>query len=164
MQFDMDLQRQPRIKHQFTDALSRSHDDGATVDDSFPGDNTTKMTYRGPQGPVLDGISLGQLGIEGINNNNALPLTVLAAVTFIPDLPPVDINPVRHKSRAHSLDFAPILPKALISDARGGVAFGHLMTFFNSQVSRTTPGEHWSAPARTVWQPAQCSNELVQEI
>ena len=48
---------------------------GATVDDSFPSDNTTKGTYRGPLGPVLDGVHLGRLGIEGINNNDALPLT-----------------------------------------------------------------------------------------
>ena len=70
MQYDIDLQWRPGTKHQFADALSRSHglDRGATVDDSLPGDNTTKKTYRGPQGPVLDGVHLDQMGIEGINN------------------------------------------------------------------------------------------------
>ena len=86
---------------------------GTTVDDSFPGDITTKRTYRGPQGPVLDGVPLGQLGIEGINNNNALPLTVLAAVTFTSDLPPADTNRVGHRPRALSLDSAPMLLKAV---------------------------------------------------
>ena len=84
MQYDMELQWRPGTKHQFADALSRSHGHktrGATVDDSFPGDSTTKRTYRSLQGPVLDGVPLGQLGIEGINNKNAPPLTVLAAVS-----------------------------------------------------------------------------------
>ena len=123
MQYDMELRRRPRTKHQFTDALSRSHGhktSGATVDDSFLGDRTTKTTYRGPQGPVLDGVSLGQLDIEGISNNDALPLTVLAAVTFTSDLPPVDTNPVGHKPRAHSLDFAPMLPKAVVTGCGEG--------------------------------------------
>ena len=63
---------------------------------------------------MLHGIPLGQLGIEGINNNNALPLTVFAAVTFTPDLPPVDINPAGHRSRAHLMDSAPILLKTVV--------------------------------------------------
>ena len=116
MQHDMGLLGRPGTRHQFVDALSRSHDNktqGATVDDSFPGNNTTKSTYRGPQGLVLDGVPLGQLGIEDINNS-ALPLTVLAAVTFTPDLPLVDTNPAGHRSRAHSLDSAPILPKTVV--------------------------------------------------
>ena len=99
MQYDMELQWRLVTKHRLDDALSRSHDKrtrGTTVDDSFPGENTTKGTYRGSQGPVLGGIPLGQLGIEGINNNYALPLTVLAAVTFTPDLTPVDTSPVGH--------------------------------------------------------------------
>ena len=117
MQYDMELQWRPGTKHQFADTFSRSHDNetqGAPVDDSFPGDNTTKRTYRGPQGPVLDGVLLGQLDIEGINNNNALPLMVLAAVTFTPDVPPVDTNPVGHRFRAHSRNSAPVLPKAVV--------------------------------------------------
>ena len=123
MQYDMDLQWRPGSKHQFADALSRSrsHDTrGNTVDDSFPGDNTTKGTYRGPLGPVLDGIPLGRLGIEGVNNNEALPLTVLAAVTFTPNLPPTDTNSVGQRSRAHSLDSALTLPKAVVIGCGGG--------------------------------------------
>ena len=82
---------------------------GATVDDSFPGNSTTKKTYRGPQGSVLDGVPLGQLDIEGFNKNNALSLTVLAAVTFTLDLPP-DTNPIGHRS---TLDSAPMLPNVV---------------------------------------------------
>ena len=99
MQYDMELLWRLVTKHRLDDALSRSHDErtrGTNVDDSFPGENTTKGTYRGSQGPVLGGIPLGQLGLEGINNNYTLPLTVLTAVTFTPDLTPVDTNPVGH--------------------------------------------------------------------
>ena len=38
------------------------------------------------------------------------------------------------------------------------------MTFLNPQVSSITTGRHWSEPAGTVRQPAQCLNELIQEI
>ena len=117
IQYDMELQWRPRTKHHFADSLSRCYGHktrGATVDDSFPSESTMKRTYRGPQDPVLDGVLLGQLGIEGINNNNALPLTVLGVVTFTLDLPPVDINPVGHRPRAYSLDSAPMLPNVVI--------------------------------------------------
>ena len=123
MQYDMELQWRSVTKHKFTNVLSRSHDNktrGATIDDSFPGDNTPKRTYRGPQGPVLDGLPLGQLVIESINNNNALPLTVLATVNFTSDLSPVDTSPVGHRSRAYLLDSAPILPKAVVIGCGGG--------------------------------------------
>ena len=113
----MELQWRPRTRHPSSDTLSRSHGNktrGATVDGSFPVDDTTKRIYRGLQSPVLDGVPLGELGIEGINNNSALPLTILAAVTFTPDLPPVDTNPVGYRSRANSLDSASILPKAVV--------------------------------------------------
>ena len=98
---------------------------------------------------MLHGVPLDQLGLEGINNNDALSLTVLAAATFTPELPPSDTNPAGHRPRAHSLNSAPILPKAIFIGCGGGVAFGHWMAFLNSQVSPTTTGEHWNAPART---------------
>ena len=168
MQYGVELQWRPGTRHQFPDALPRSRgnkDRGATVGDSFPGDNTTKRTYRGPQGPVLDGVPLGQLRIEGINNDNALPLTVLAAITFTPDLPPVDTNPVGHRSRTHLMDSAPILPKAVVVGCGGGGGcIRSLDNIFGFKVSPATTGEHWSAPARMVWQPAQCSSKFVQEI
>ena len=68
---------------------------------------------------MLDGVPLGQLGIEGINNNDALFFTVLATVTFTPDLPPADTNPAGRRPRAHSLDSAPMLPKAVIIEYGG---------------------------------------------
>ena len=132
MQYDTDLQWRPGTKHQFANAFSRFHglNRGVTVYDSFPGDSTTKRTYRDPQGPVLDGVPLGKTDIEGINNNNALPLTVLAAVTFTPDLPPVGTNPVEHRTRTHSLDFAPMLSKAAVIGCRGGGSIRALDNIF----------------------------------
>ena len=61
-------------------------------------------------GTVLHGVPLGRLGIEGINNNDALPLTVLAAVTFTPGLPPIDTNLAGYRPCAYSLDSASMLP------------------------------------------------------
>ena len=70
MQYDMELQWRPGTQHQLADALSRSQMSnlrGATVDDSFPG--TARYRYRGPLGPVLDGVHLNRLAMEGISKN-----------------------------------------------------------------------------------------------
>ena len=123
MQYDLALQWRSGTKRQFADVLSRSHGNrtrGTNVDDSSPGDSMTKGTYRGPRGPVLDGIPLGQLIIEDTNNNGALPLTILAAVPFTTDLKQVDTNPVGHRSRVHSLDPTSTLPKAVVIGCGGG--------------------------------------------
>ena len=79
---------------------------------------------------MLDGVPLGQLGIEGVNNNDALFLTVLAAVAFTSDLPPTDTNPAGHRSRAHSLDSAPMLPKAVVIGCGGGSSIRALDNIF----------------------------------
>ena len=132
MQYDLALQWRSGTKRQFADVLSRSHGNrtrGTNVDDSSPGDSMTKGTYRGPRGPVLDGIPLGQLIIEDTNNNGAPPLTILAAVPFTTDLKQVDTNPVGHRSRVHSLDPTSTLPKAVVIGCGGGAAFGHWRTF-----------------------------------
>ena len=80
---------------------------------------------------MLDGVSLGQMGIEGINNNDALSLTVLATVTFTPDFPPTDTNPTGHRLRARSLDSAPMLPKAVVG-CRGDSSIRALDGIFES--------------------------------
>ena len=121
----------------------------------------TKGTYRGLQGPVLDATPLGQLGIEGINNIT-LPLTVLAAVAFTSDLTPDGTNPDGYQSRAHLWNSAPILPKAVVI-GYGGVLHSGTGRHFQIHVSPNTIREHWNAPARTVLQPSQGSNELVQD-
>ena len=82
---------------------------------------------------MLDGVPLGQLGIGGINNNDALSLTILAAITFTPDLPPTDTNPAGHRPCFHSLDFASMLPKAVVIGCWGRVAFERWMPFSKPQ-------------------------------
>ena len=79
---------------------------------------------------MLDGVPLGQLGTEGIDKNDALHLMVLAAVAFTPVLPPTDINPAGHRSRAHSLDSASMLPKAVIIGCGGGNSIQALNDIF----------------------------------
>ena len=87
---------------------------------------------------MLDGVPLGQLGIEGIND--AQSLTVLDAVTFTPDLPPVDTNSTGHRPVPTHWIPHRCSQKLQSSDAGGGVAFGHGMTFSNLQMSPTTTG------------------------
>ena len=92
---------------------------------------------------MLDGVHLGQMGIGGISNNNALPLTVLAAVTFIPDLPLIDTSTTGHRTRAHSLDSAPMLPKAVVIGCGGGSSIRALHGICEfTRVSPITTGEH----------------------
>ena len=43
---------------------SETHQD---VDDSFSDDSSTWTTYSGPQGPVLDGVLLSELGAEEVD-------------------------------------------------------------------------------------------------
>ena len=167
IQYGMELKLRPGTKHQFADASSRSHGHktrGATVNDSFQGDSTTKMTYQGPQGPVLDGVPLGQLGIEGINNNNTLPLTVHAAVTFTPNLPPADTNPAGYRPRSHSLDSVPMLPKAVAIGCGGGSSIRLLDDIFEFTGVTDRDWRALECTRATAWQPVHCSNERVQEI
>ena len=93
-------------------------------------------THSGPghtyRGPVLDGVPLGQLGKQGINNDDALSLTVFAAVTFTPDLPPADTNPAGHRPHAHSLYSALMLPKAVVIGCGGGSRIRALDGIFES--------------------------------
>ena len=51
------------------DALSRlspSDAPSADIDDPFPDDPSMRTTYRGPKGPVLDGVLLSELGADEV--------------------------------------------------------------------------------------------------
>ena len=70
MEYHMDLQWRPGANHQLPDALSRlplSDEPGTDVDDSFPDDSSTRITYRGPRRPVLDGVLLSELGANEVD-------------------------------------------------------------------------------------------------
>ena len=111
---------------------------------------------------MLDGVPLGQLSIEGINNNDALSLTVLATVTFTPDLPLIDTNPAGHRPRAHSLDSAPMLPKAVVIGCWGGGSIRALDDIF--EFTDGIDHDRRALECTRTWQPMHCSNERVQEI
>ena len=67
---DMDLQWRPGAHHQLPDALSRlrpSQEPGDDINDAFPDDASSRQTYRGPEGPVLDGIPLTELGADEVD-------------------------------------------------------------------------------------------------
>ena len=59
VKYDMELQWwRPGTRHQLQDALFRpscSASPGEDTDQAFPGDTSTRHTYRGPEGPLLIG-------------------------------------------------------------------------------------------------------------
>ena len=70
MEYDMNVQWRPGVNHQLPDALFRlpiGDAPGSDVDDSSSDDSSTWTTYRGPQGPVLDGVLLSELGAEEVD-------------------------------------------------------------------------------------------------
>lgn len=65
----MNLQWKGRSRH-LPDALSRLPRfdmPGKDITADFPDDLSTKLSFRGPTGPVLDGILLSDLGVEDIS-------------------------------------------------------------------------------------------------
>ena len=75
------------MNHQLPDALSRlpiGDTPGADVDDSFPDDSSTRTTCRGPQGPILDGMLLSELGAEEVDTPAEKNSLVVASVIFTP--------------------------------------------------------------------------------
>ena len=68
MEHDMDLQWKAGQNHNLPDALSRLpgfETPGDDVDDFFPGDASDRQAYRGAREPILDGVFLSDLGIDG---------------------------------------------------------------------------------------------------
>ena len=69
---DMDLQWRTDTRHQLTDALSRlpcSESLGEDIDQAFPDDSSSRQTYRGPEGPILDGVLLTELGADQVETS-----------------------------------------------------------------------------------------------
>ena len=87
MEYDMDLQWRPGANHQLPDALSRlplGDAPGTDIDDSFPDDYSTRTTYRGPRGPVLEGVLLSELGADEVDKPTGKNAAVEASVIFTP--------------------------------------------------------------------------------
>ena len=97
-ELEMELEWRPGTRHQLADALSRiprASPRGEGVEDSFPGRNTREKPHRLPEGPILDGVPLSQLGVEvdeddegrsmaALSKTPVASMVVLAAVAFTP--------------------------------------------------------------------------------
>ena len=128
MEYDMDLKWKEGRNHHLPDALSRLPRfdlPGEDIDVSFPGDSATKLSFRGPQGPVLDGIPLSELGVNDVdyqdgsaNSTRLVNNVVVAALAITPPFDEVDSRDSR--------DSAAILdptPTAVVLCCGGG---GHI--------------------------------------
>ena len=87
MEHEITLKWRPGTQHQLPDAMSRVPNKIIVIedfDDSLPGDESLPNVYKGPQGPVLDGVHLETLGVEDVDGFSTQSLTVLAAVALTP--------------------------------------------------------------------------------
>ena len=67
VEYNMDLQWRPSTRHQLPEALFRltcSESPGEDIDKAFPDDSSGRQTYKGPEGQVLDGVPLTELGVD----------------------------------------------------------------------------------------------------
>ena len=87
IEYDMDLQWQPGTRHQLPDALSRvpcSESSGEDTNEAFPDDTSSRQTYRGPQGPDLDGLPLTELGADQVDEPTAESVVTVAGAAITP--------------------------------------------------------------------------------
>ena len=82
--------------------------------DSFPGDESLPNVYKGPQGPVLDGVHLETLGVEDVDGTSTQSLAVPAAVAFTP------ADPSEADIQQAKLVIAPERPVVVMIDCGGG--------------------------------------------
>ena len=117
MEHDTTLAWRPGTQYQLPDAMSRSPARSIVIedfDDSFPGDESLPNVYKGPQGPVLDGVHLETLGVEDVDGCSTQSLTVLAAVALTPE------DPSEADTQKAKLIIAPELPVVVMLDCGGG--------------------------------------------
>lgn len=100
MEYDMDLKSREGRKHHLPDALSRlprSDRPATDIDVSFPGESPTALTCRGPQGPILDGIPLKDMGVDEIdyrdNQDDSAPKrSIILAAIFNTELMDAELS------------------------------------------------------------------------
>ena len=88
IEYDMGLRWRPGTRHQLSNALFRlpcSESPGDDIDMAFPDDSSSRQTYRGPEGPVLDGVPLTELGVDQVNEPTANSVVAVAGVAIAPE-------------------------------------------------------------------------------
>ena len=86
IEWDVDLQQwRPGTRHQLPDALSRlpcSESPSEDIDQAFPDESSSRQTYRGPEGPVLDGMPLTEFGVDQVDEPQAKNVVAVAGVAI----------------------------------------------------------------------------------
>lgn len=88
IEYDMDLQWRPGTRHQLPDALSRlpcTDSPGEDIDEAFPDDTSSRQAHRGPEGPVLDGVPLKELGADQLDEPTAESMVAVAGTAITPE-------------------------------------------------------------------------------
>ena len=120
MEHDITLKWRPGTQHQLPDASTRLPNKGIVIedfDDAFPRDESLPNVYKGPQGPVLDGVHLTPLGVKHVDGSSTQSLTALADVALKP------ADPSEADNQQAKLVIAPevsvvVAQAAIASDAR----------------------------------------------
>ena len=84
---DMDPQWRPGTRHQLPDALSRlpcPESSGEDINEPFPDDTSSRQTYRGLEGPVLDDILLTECGADQVDETTAESVVAVAGAAITP--------------------------------------------------------------------------------
>ena len=87
IEYDMDLQWRPGTGHQFPAALSRlpcSESPGEDINEAFPDDTSSRQTYQGPEGTVLDGVPLTELGADQVDELTTERVVAVAGAAITP--------------------------------------------------------------------------------
>ena len=135
----MTLKWRPGTQHQIPDAMSLLPNKSNVIedfDDSFPGDKSLPNVYKGPQGPVLDGVHLETLGGGDVDETSTQSLAVLAAVAFTP------ADPSEADTQQAELVIAPELPVVVMLDCGGG---GSILASEGLLTVRGAVDQDWTA-------------------
>ena len=105
-------------------------------DDFLPEDESLPKVYKGPQGPVLDGVHLETLGVEDVDGSSAQRLTVLAAVAL------TAADPSEADTQQPKPVIAPELSVVVTLDCGGG---GSILASEGLLTVREAVGQDWKA-------------------
>ena len=86
-EYDMEEQWWPGTRHQLPDAssrLPRSESPREDIKETFPDDSSSLQTYRRPEGPVLNGVPLTQLGGDQVDESIAEGVVTVSGAAITP--------------------------------------------------------------------------------